>query len=110
VYFAVHLISVNIPLRRVEGYHTYSLVVEEEPFVSQRAISIQKVPLFHIRRKEFITKSSSSPFLFLLNITTKFKATIELKIVTKSKTSFLKTTTNENKHQNSNQILESEIT
>jgi hypothetical protein len=90
--------------------------------VSQWAISIQIVPLFHIRRKFFVTKSSSSLFLFLLKITKKFKATIEcktieLKIVTKFKTtrSFLKTTTNENKHQifksNSTiQILKSEIT
>ncbi len=111
VYFAVHLIYVNIPLRRGEGYHTYSLIVEEEPFVSQWAISIEKVPLFPIRRKKIIKKSSSSPFLFLLKITTIFKATIEcktieLKIVTKFKTSFLKTTTNENKHQNSNQIVQ----
>jgi hypothetical protein len=79
VYFAVHLIYVNIPLRRGEEYHTYSLIVEEEPCVSQWAILIQKVPLFHIRRKKFLTKSSSSPFLFLLKITTKFKATIECK-------------------------------
>jgi hypothetical protein len=69
VYFAVQLIYVNIPLRRGEGYHTYSLIVEEEPFVSGWEISIQKVPLIHIRRKKIMTKSSSSPFSFLLKIT-----------------------------------------
>jgi hypothetical protein len=86
--------------------------VEEEPFVSQWAFSIQKVPLFHIRRKKFVTKSSSSLFLFLLKNHNKIQSNNRM-LNNRTQNSykiqnnmFIKTTTNGNKHQNSNQIVQ----